>query len=173
MRFGVSIKNLGGDLKYSGDGLATKSTIGSNSYVTTTSQRAEKTQLPSCLNIGIAYDFKLDQKPGMYWHRLTSAMNFTNNSFSYNKTSLGVEYAYKEILMLRAAFDYEKGIFDYETRRTAYTGVCAGASVQIPLSKKGVNDKRENDNTVAVDYSFRATNPFSGTHTFGVRIMID
>lgn len=174
IRFGVSIKNLGADLKYSGDGLATKSTLTDKNYVTTTSQRADKTQLPSLINVGLAYDFRLDKKAGLYWHRLTTAMNFTNNSFSSNQTSLGVEYAYKEILMLRSAFDYEKGIFNYDTRRTAYTGLCLGASVQIPLAKKDVtNGKRENDNAIAVDYSYRSTNPFSGTHTFGVRITID
>ncbi len=172
IRFGVSIKNLGPDLKYSGDGLATKSNINSNSYTTTTSQRADKTQLPSLINVGLAYDFRLDKEDGIYYHRLTAAMNFTNNSFSSNQTSLGLEYAYKEILLLRSAFDYEKGIFNYETRRTAYTGICMGASVQIPLAKK-VDNKRENNNTIAVDYSYRSTNPFSGTHTFGLRINLD
>ena len=173
IRFGVSIKNLGPDLKYSGDGLATKSNINGNSYTTTTSQRADKTQLPSLINVGLAYDFRLDRKVGMYWHRLTAAMNFTNNSFSSNQTSLGFEYAYKEILMLRSAFDYEKGIFNYDTRRTAYTGVCMGATIQIPLAKKMKDNKRENNNTIGIDYSYRATNPFSGTHTFGVRINLD
>ncbi len=173
IRFGVSIKNIGPDLKYSGDGLATKSNINGNTFTTTTSQRADKTQLPSLINVGLAYDFRLDKKVGMYWHRLTTAMNFTNNSFSSNQTSLGFEYAYKEILMLRTAFDYEKGIFNYDTRRTAYTGVCMGASVQIPLAKKGDKGKRENNNTIGIDYSYRATNPFSGTHTFGLRINLD
>ncbi len=173
IRFGVSIKNIGPDMKYSGDGLATKSNINGNAFTTTTSQRADKTQLPSLINVGLAYDFRLDKKAGMYWHRLTTAMNFTNNSFSSNQTSLGIEYAYKEILMLRSAFDYEKGIFNYDTRRTAYTGVCMGASVQIPLAKKTDKGKRENNNTIGIDYSYRATNPFSGTHTFGLRINLD
>lgn len=172
IRFGVSIKNLGPDLKYAGDGLATKSNIDGKSYTTTTSQRPDKTQLPSLINIGLAYDFRLDKGTELYWHRLTTALNFTNNSFSSNQTSLGIEYSYKEILMLRTAFDYEKGIFDYETRRTAYTGLCLGATVQIPLTKK-VDNKRENNNAIGVDYSYRSTNPFSGTHTFGVRINID
>ncbi|MES2618147.1 MAG: PorV/PorQ family protein [Bacteroidota bacterium] len=172
IRFGVSIKNLGPDLKYAGDGLAVKSNVDGKSYTSTTSHRADKTQLPSLINIGLAYDFRLDKGNELYWHRLTTALNFTNNSFSSNQTSLGVEYSYKEILMLRAAFDYEKGIFDYETRRTAYTGLCMGASVQIPLTKK-VDNRRENNNAIGVDYSYRSTNPFSGTHTFGVRISID
>lgn len=166
IRFGVSIKNLGPDLKYSGDGLAVKSNVDGKSYQSTTSHRADKTQLPSLINVGLANDFRLDQNAETYWHRLTTAINFTNNAFSSNQTSFGLEYAYKELLMLRAAFDYEKGIFSYDTRRTAYTGVCAGATVNIPVGKT-------KENNIGVDYSYRATNPFSGTHTFGVRINLN
>ncbi len=178
LRFGVSIKNLGPDLKYSGDGLAVKSNIYSN-YVTTTSQRADKTQLPSLINIGFGYDFRLDSDSLLYWHRLSALANFTNNSFSSNQTSLGLEYAYKEILMFRTAFDYEKGIFNYDTRRTAYTGLNIGTTVQFALGKKsGVDAKtknvqRENNSTLGIDYSYRFTNPFSGTHTFGLRVSLD
>jgi hypothetical protein len=173
IHFGVSIKNLGPDLKYQGDGLASKSSIGGNSYTTTTSQRTDKTQLPSLVNIGLAYDFRLDRKEELYWHRLTAAANFTNNSFSSNQTSIGLEYAFKEILMFRTGFDYEKGIFKYDTRRTAYTGVCFGTSVQFALGKKIDNKKyRDNSSLIAIDYSYRATNPFSGTHTFGIRIKL-
>lgn len=173
MRFGVSIKNLGPDLKYQGDGLATKTYIGSNGYTTTTSQRADKTQLPSMINIGMAYDFRLDKNDDLYWHRLTAAANFTNNSFSSNQTSIGLEYAYKEILMFRTGFDYEEGIFDYETRKNAYTGLCLGATVQFALGKRIENKKyRDNSNAIAIDYSYRSTNPFSGTHTFGIRIKL-
>ncbi len=165
MRFGVSIKNLGPDTRYSGDGLATRSNIGSNIYTTTTSQRSERVALPSIINIGFAYDFRLDKNPDLYYHRLTTAINFTNNNFARQQTSIGVEYAYKEILMLRAGFDYEKGIFDYETRATAFTGPAAGATVQLGLGKK-------TESKLAVDYSYRATNPFGGTHTIGLRVIL-
>lgn len=163
IRFGVSIKNLGTDARYSGDGLAAKSNIEGKSYSTTTSQRSDKTPLPSLINIGVSYDIRLDKDEKMYWHRLTTAMSFTSNTATSNQTALGLEYAYKEILMLRAGYNYEKGIFKYETRNNAYTGLNIGASVQIPLNK-------EKSSQIAVDYSYRHTNPFSGTHTFGLRV---
>jgi hypothetical protein len=125
------------------------------------------------INIGMAYDFRLDKDENLYWHRLTAAANFTNNSFSSNQTSLGLEYAYKEILMFRTGFDYEEGIFGYETRKNAYTGLCLGATVQFGLGKK-LDSKRYRDasSAIAIDYSYRSTNPFSGTHTFGIRIKL-
>ncbi len=165
IRFGVSIKNLGTDAKYSGDGLAAKSNIDGKSYTQTTSQRADKTPLPSFINIGLAYDFRLDAQKDKYWHRLTTGLSFSNNSAAPNQTAFGLEYSYREMLMLRAGYNYEKGILKYETRNNAYTGMNLGATVQLPLDKK-------RQNVIGVDYSYRHTNPFNGTHTFGLRISI-
>lgn len=166
IRFGVSIKNLGTDAKYSGDGLAAKSNINGAAHTTTTSQRSDKTPLPSFINIGVAYDFRLDNTADRYWHRLTTALSFTSNTASNNQTAFGLEYAYKEMLMLRAGYNYEKGIFDYETRNNAYTGMNLGATIQLPIKSK------EGSSLIGVDYSYRHTNPFSGTHTFGLRVSI-
>jgi len=170
IRFGVSIKNLGTDAKYSGDGLAFKSRASDANYDRTTSQRSDKTPLPSLINIGVGHDIRLDSDSGIYWHRLTVAMNFTSNTAMSNQTSLGFEYAYKEMLMLRAGYNYEKGGLKYETRNNAYTGLNLGATVQIPVSKANAEGRR---NLIGVDYSFRSTRPFSGTHTFGVRINLN
>lgn len=169
IRFGVSIKNLGTDAKYSGDGLAAKSSIDGKSYTQTTSQRSDKTPLPSLINIGVSYDIRLDKDAKMYWHRLTTAMSFTSNTATSNQTAFGLEYAYKELLMLRAGYNYEKGIFNYDTRNNAYTGLNMGASVQIPVMNKETKMK---SSQVSIDYSFRQTRPFSGTHTFGLRVSL-
>jgi hypothetical protein len=170
IHFGVSIKNLGTDAKYSGDGLAAKSYINGKAYTQTTTQRSDKTALPSFINIGVAYDIRLDRKENVYWHRLTAATSFTNNAATSNQTALGVEYAYKELLMFRAGYNYEKGIFNYDTRNNAYTGLNLGATVQIPVKDK--ENKKITNSRIAVDYSYRHTRPFSGTHTFGLRVNI-
>jgi hypothetical protein len=96
-------------------------------------------------------------------------MSFTSNTASSNQTALGLEYAYKEMLMLRAGYNYEKGIFNYDTRNNAYTGMNMGATVQLPIKSK----TSEGSSVVGIDYSYRHTRPFSGTHTFGLRIQID
>lgn len=116
------------------------------------------------INIGMAYDFRLDKTEGAYFHRLTLGSSFTSHVATRNQTSLGIEYAYKEFIMLRTGYNYEKGGLDYETRTTAYTGLNFGATVQVPFGKTS---------KLGVDYSYRATNPFSGTHTFGIRVNIE
>jgi hypothetical protein len=173
IRFGVSIKNLGTDSKYTGDGLAAKSNIDGKTFTTTTSQRSDKTPLPSLINIGVAYDIRLDGKSdsSRYWHRLTTAISFTSHTATNNQTALGLEYAFKEILMFRAGYNYEEGIFDYETRNNAYTGLNMGASVQIPVFSKDSKSKTKTSQ-VAIDYSYRHTRPFTGTHTFGLRVNV-
>jgi hypothetical protein len=65
--------------------------------------------------------------------------------------------------MLRGAYTYEDGITNTADRTTVYTGPSAGMTVQVPISKK-------KESTLSIDYSYRATNPFNGVHTFGVRI---
>lgn len=66
------------------------------------------------------------------------------------------------MLMVRAGYDYERGITSDDERTTAFTGPTAGVSVELPFTK--------GKSTFAVDYSYRATNPFNGVHSFGARI---
>ncbi len=67
--------------------------------------------------------------------------------------------------MLRAAFVYEKGIFKADERLNAYTGFAGGVTFEIPF-KTGENKY----STFGLDYSYRSTNPFNGTHSFGCRV---
>jgi len=94
-------------------------------------------------------------------HRVTIAGDFTSNSFSNDQFSLGLEYGFKTYFMLRGGFTYEKDIFSSDLRATVFTGPSAGFTVEIPLGKTG--------KTFGLDYSYRATDPFSGTHSFGAR----
>lgn len=167
IKFGVSLKNVGPDARYYGDGLAFKATNGVNGQEQTFALRAAKFNLPTLINIGASYDFRLDETKETYFNRLTTALNFTSNAFARNQLTAGLEYGYKDMLMLRVGYAYEDGITDYDTRTNVYTGISAGFTFEVPVNKK------KNNNTFGFDYSYRHSNPFSGTHSFGVRINID
>jgi len=77
-----------------------------------------------------------------------------------------IGFGYKEIFKLRGGFAYEDGIFNADERTSALTGLTGGFSIDLPMSKN-------NDNKFAVDYSYRASNPFGGSHGIGVRILVD
>ncbi|MCK9481007.1 MAG: PorV/PorQ family protein [Bacteroidia bacterium] len=170
IKFGISLRNIGPSMTPSGDGLTRKSTIQGAGYESSMFSRADAVQFPALIHIGGSYDIKLDRDEDVYFNRLTIGANYNYNNFSPNLTSIGLEYAYKEIFMVRTGYNFQQGGFNYDTRNDALTGFSAGASVEIPLAAKG---NTENKSTIAIDYSYRSTNPFNGIHSFGLRINID
>ena len=98
-KFGISLRNVGSRMEFGGEGLNVQrpspSSIGNDEL--TFSQRAEDFELPSNLNIGLAYDFRIGTL-----HRLTVLGNFTANSFSQDQFGGGVEYSLRENFMIRA-----------------------------------------------------------------------
>lgn len=170
VHFGISLKNVGPKMQYSGDGLAFK-TLMDNGSVSgsslTVEQRSAAYEMPSQLNIGGSYDCYLGDTTGKA-HRITTAIVFTSNSFGKDQVKVGLEYGFKSFLMLRAGYAFEKGINTNDDtqalyRTTAFTGFSAGFTIELPLNK-------EKGSTFGLDYSYRSTNPFSGTHTIGVRV---
>jgi hypothetical protein len=158
IKFGIAMKNVGPRMKFKGDGLSIRDFIPGNDNQFTEEHRSADFELPSLISIGAAYDFKINEN-----HKITAAANFTSNSFTKDQYILGLEYGFKSYLMLRAGYDYEKGITNKADRTTAYTGPCGGFTVEIPLNK-------EKGSSFGLDYSYRATDPFEGTHSIGVRI---
>lgn len=165
IKFGIALKNIGPRMRYSGDGLSFKTPVPSSTQnnTMTVQQRAAEYELPSLLNIGAGYDFYV-KKDSAYnkTQRITAMAAFTSNSFAKDQFKLGVEYAWKNMLMVRAGYFYEKGIMSVENRTSAYTGPTAGFTFEMPFGK--------NKSTFALDYSYQATNPFNGTHAIGARI---
>lgn len=165
LKFGISIKNIGPDMKFSGDGLSYKVIIpNQNGDLTKTFEaKTQSVKLPSLLNIAASYDINLDKGGDSYNNRLTAAFGFTNHAFSANQTTLSLEYGYKNYFSLRGGFVIQEGVFDSEARTSAYTGPMAGLSYDM---------HSKNGNIISLDYSYRASMPFSGTHCFGIRIGI-
>ena len=169
IHFGVSLRNAGTPMKFKGDGLSVGSPIafGSSPYTLTVDNVANQFELPTQLNIGAAYDFwmgkKKEVKPKIFKqdYRLTALANFTSNAFGYDYYGVGLEFGFKEIFMLRCAYRFEKGQFSTATRLDVYTGLAAGMTVDIPFKEGGPR--------LAIDYAFRATQPFAGTHSIGLR----
>lgn len=158
VRFGITLRNVGPTMSYSGDGLSIRSLIpGQESYFTL-EQRSADFELPTQLAMGASYDFLFGEM-----HRLTLAGNFISNSFTNDQFVLGAEYELKSYLMLRAGYNYEDGINSSADRATAYTGPSAGFTVSVPVDK-------EKGSTIAIDYSYRSTDAFNGTHSIGARI---
>jgi len=156
--FGISLRNVGPPMRFSGDGFSVRGLVSSTGTSLTMEQRSAKFEMPSLLNIGVTYIYRISEA-----HRLSFAGTFTSNSFSKDQFRGGLEYGFKQYFALRGGYVYEKGQNSDVNSTTAFTGPAAGASVGVPFGK-------EKQGSFAVDYSWVATKPFQGNHSIGVRI---
>lgn len=157
IHFGISLKNVGPTMKFKGDGLSIRSFLPGQESQFTVEQRSAEFELPTQLNIGGSYAFIFSEM-----HTFTLAAAFISNAFAKDQYIIGGEYQLKNYLMLRGGYTYEDGITTNE-RTTALTGPSGGITVQVPINK-------EKNSLFSVDYSYRATNPFKGSHTMAVRL---
>ena len=167
IKFGITLKNWGPAMSYSGDGLSVSAIYGTSNHSQSVEQRSQNFEIPSSLNIGASYDFLFAENT----HRLTVAGNFAAMAFSKDQYTLGLEYGFGKIFMLRSSYTYEDGItksiYDSDAGSTTlYSGFAAGASIIAPLSKPKKNDSKGVN--LSIDYAYRLTKVAGGIHTIGL-----
>jgi len=191
-KIGVTLQNLGVAMRYKGDGISTKGVLEGTNYVSTFERRQAEYELPALLTIGLSYDFLLfgEEYQSMHKedrkaegltrldavHRITLAGSFTANAYSRDQFSLGVEYGFKQYLQIRAGYmlqSFTKRTIDgkdriYANAESLYLGPTAGATVGIPLTKKG----KGNNQQLLIDYAFRFTNFWKGNHYIGLKFCL-
>lgn len=158
MKFGITLKNIGPSATYEGEGQSVTLVVPQGGYAQEFNERSESFELPATLSLGGSYDFEFDQQ------RLTVAGAFQSNSFEKDIYTVGAEYSWKEIVSVRAGYNF----FDnrsYAESTTVFNGINAGVSFDVPLSK-------DNDNSFQLDYAYRSTDFFSGVHSIGVSIIL-
>jgi len=161
IHFGITLKNIGPTMKFSGDGLVLKPTFDWMTSTMVVVGRADEFELPTQLCIAAAYDFNFKNSS-----RLTLAFNFNSNAFSKDQFIAGIEGSFRDILLLRCGYTFEKGIFkgiETDECTNVNKGLSLGASVQAPLNKKGLK--------LCLDYAYRNTATWKGTHSIGARIL--
>ncbi len=157
-KFGISLRNVGSRMKFGGEGLSTVRSvpIGSVSYNLTVENRPASFELQSVLNIGGSYDFYAGDL------RFTLVGNYTSNAFSRDQIGGGAEVSYNEYVSVRAGYRVETGTGE----PAVYRGLAAGVTLNVPVSKK------ENAPRVGIDYAYRDTRIFNGTHNISVRLSL-
>ncbi|MBP5189979.1 MAG: PorV/PorQ family protein [Bacteroidales bacterium] len=155
LKFGISLKNIGPALSFGGTGMAF-TTVNDAGNQMTVQLRESEMELPTCLNIGVSYDFLIEK-----WdQRITAAANFTSNAFLRDNFGLGFEYSLLNRFMVRAAYVYQTDLLDSDNRTTANTGIHAGASINFPFGK-------DNERNLSLDYSYRSAVNLKGSHSIG------
>ena len=165
VKLGISLRNVGPAMTFRGEGLSQEietTAPQTSQYFLQAGLRPAKYELPTVLNLGASYDFFL--AGGRDYIRAMG--NFTSNAFSRDNLGLGVEYSFKNMFFARAAYKVGLGAIP-EGTSDLYTGISAGFSVNLKTSRK-----EENKNRIGVDYAYRTTQHFAGTHNIGIRYTI-
>lgn len=162
-KLGISLRNIGGPLRFDGEGITFEVQSPTQSGTTIRIRnRVSRFELPSVLNIGLSYDFWVNPRD-----RFTVLGNFVSNSFSSDEIGAGVELSIRDMFQVRGAYRIpiqgDDGTID---NAPLYTGVAAGASVIVPVNKEKKHQR------VAFDYAYRVTKFFNGTHNIGLRIIL-
>lgn len=175
VHFGVSLRNLGTPMTFKGDalGVSTNGLTNNSNYSLSFNRQVQKFEMPIQLNIGFSYDAYIGDKITIdgdnsyyYNYRITPMVQMESNAYGNDNYGVGLEFAYKELFMVRAGYRFQNGIFKEATRLTAHNGFAAGASAEIPFRKdrKGMS--------MGIDYAYRMNaigTSFKGTHTVGIR----
>ena len=160
---GISLRNVGTKMNFQGQGISDQlpSPNPTFGYELSYFARSQAYELPSVLNIGTSYDFYVTER-----HRITVLGNFTANSFSEDQIGAGVEYSFNKLFSLRAAYKEDFGATAEDNLgENVETGFSAGFSFDVPL-------KKDSENRLGIDYSYRDTQPFDGTHNLTVRFSL-
>jgi len=180
IKFGISLRNVGTPLTFRGEGISVRrpAPTAEGEFDLTFFTRPQEFELPSALNIGFSYDLLFSRKgraavgndaskakKSSKGTRVTLLGNFTANSFSRDQIGAGIEFSLNDMFMLRGAYRYEVGLNSGNSidESPLYTGPSAGITLQAPTKKNGTSK-------FAVDYAYRVTKLFDGTHNIGIRL---
>ncbi|MEL6357916.1 MAG: PorV/PorQ family protein, partial [Bacteroidota bacterium] len=157
-KFGISLRNIGSRMQFSGQGLATAATTEEDRTLTL-AQRATGFEMPSMLNVGASYDFLGSVED----HRITLFGNFTANSFGRDQIGGALEYSFRDRFFLRGGYRTDMETSEL-TETPLYDGISGGVGIRVPFSKD------DRSSAFSVDYAYRSTRIYDGTHNIGLTV---
>jgi hypothetical protein len=126
LRLGVSLKNIGTELQFSGNGLIRQANIPGQEPTANANSltfESQGVQLPTLLNFGAAYTTNLGASSAF-----TFLGNFRSNSFDQDQYSFALEYGFQELFYLRGGYVANEGV-----EETFYNGASYGAGLNLGL----------------------------------------
>lgn len=143
LRFGVSLKNFGPQMSYSGDGLQKDLTLPSQepgASPNALSIDTEEFELPSLLNFGVSYTRNMGADAAV-----TFLGHYRSNSNDQDQYSGGLEMSLRNVLFVRGGYEFQE-----DMDRSFFQGWNVGAGLNLDFS----------GSRLAVDYAYRSTDFF-------------
>lgn len=154
---GVVIKNVGPSMTFTGSNLLVPATSQTGQRGSQTfSLNAASFDLPSLMEIGIAYTRKLDEKNAVSVGGL-----FRNNNYLDDEYNLGAEYGFNNIFFLRGGYTFSPQATKDPTGTSSYLyDYTFGAGVHYPVG----------DVDLSLDYAYRHLRYFTGNNVIALRL---
>jgi hypothetical protein len=148
LAFGITIKNLGTSMRFNGPGLDREIT-NTNGIVTTQRVILQDYDLPTNLELGVAYKVDLGKKMNLNFNTA-----FLNSSFTSDEYKLGLEFNYNNLFYLRGA----GSIYPDKEKDESLFGPTFGAGIKYPIGSV----------LLGFDYAYRVLNEsgFNSTNQF-------
>lgn len=153
LKLGVVVRNVGPNMRYAGSNLLRQgTTVGDIRGTQWYDVQAAAFELPSQMQIALAYDKKLDDM-----NDVTVFSNYENNNYQDDIWKFGAEYSFHNILFLRGGYNLSPNAPNDPLGNTVqlydYT---FGAGINYDLG--GV--------TMALDYAYRHVQYFDANNVF-------
>jgi hypothetical protein len=153
LKMGVVLKNLGPQLQYDGDDLIRvaedpSASRGPQFYKID----AASFELPSQLEIGLAYSFKFE---GSY--EAVFASSFQNNNHANDEYKLAGEFNYDDSFFIRGGYNYVSENADDTNQSIWGPTFGVGLALQVGVA-------------IYVDYAFRSVDYFDANHMITVKL---
>lgn len=155
LSLGVAIKNIGSNMKYSGQDLQQRTEVPSanpGSPLASWEAVTEEFQLPSYFELSAAYDVNINEQ-----NNLLLGGSFRSNNASEDNVSFGLEYSFMKVLHLRGGYNML-----LENSSQSIYGLTCGAGVNYDIME-GIG--------VVFDYAYRDVKDFpKASHIFTVKL---
>lgn len=150
LRFGVSLRNIGAEMDFSGNGLIRQNDQEGPGGVGQVGTEVDDlaADLPVALNFGAAYTRALAGDLS-----LTGLINVRSNAYDQDNYAAGVEFGYQNLFYLRGGVNISP---EQEIRAEEFWNV--GAGLDLNLSGTGIG----------VDYAYRPSDVFGSINMFSV-----
>jgi hypothetical protein len=154
LSLGVVIKNIGPTMKYGGSGLWVQAEVpGSERGLTFYKVEAASFQMPTSFEIGLGYNLALGEANNLSFTGTYQANNF----YALDAYKFGFEYAFKNVLFLRAGYNYNK------------TGDLTSIWHHYTLGV-GLNTESLIGLKLSFDYAYVPVTYFSANHLFNLKV---
>jgi hypothetical protein len=152
LNIGVAVKNIGPSMKFDGPGLLREAEVTDVLRPASFYKiEAQSDELPSTIELGIAYTYRLND-----FNQLSVSSLFQNNNLSDDEYKLGLEYAFDNTLFVRGGYNLSP---DTDSDSYIFSGT-VGAGVHYPFS--GLD--------ITIDYAYRAVKYLDANHVFSIKL---